>query len=245
MRMRFKINFNRALVMSTLWHMLCFFMVTIVVLPVGARQKRLSDVYFLGTLLERNTLNREFTSAEEFSRRRTDITAISPVINKASGRVDFTGPLKTRDYMLKRRDHVMVMDSITQTEKIIPNMIEEGLHRQDASFEFQIEGPAGQREIASKPPLPDNIKSLINGRDNLLDDYSFIQRISIAGNGEVSFLDMIELSDYPETDLLLREYIKKWRFVSLGDDMSDQSSEGTIRVIYTSKKTKKLNTVNE
>jgi len=67
--MQFKINFNRALVISFSWHLFCFLMFTIIIVPVGVMQKRLSDIYFLGSLLDKKSLKHASEGLDNFSNK--------------------------------------------------------------------------------------------------------------------------------------------------------------------------------
>jgi hypothetical protein len=205
-------------------------MITVVVVPASIRQKRLSDIYFLGALLEKGTLSPGYKSVEDVSRRQASAGIEQPFVKSAAGS-GLADKVMTADYMFKKAHNILGIDALIQTEKILPSMQAEKLDKQSIFFDFQIDGEAGKREALFKPLLSGDIKFLSpNQDDGSNGNYNIKLEISITNRGEVLVLNIVQTSGYPHIDLIVKEYIKKWIFRPLGHDSEHESTEGIMSV---------------
>jgi hypothetical protein len=228
--MHFKINFNHALIISLAWHLLCFFMITVVVVPAGIRQKRLSDIYFLGSLVEKDIVPREYKGMEGITRRRVNVR-IEPLFAGSQPVAGLADQARLVDHALRKDYDVSGMKALVETEKILPSLQPESFDKQSIFFDFHIDGQAGKRKILFKPPLPGDINSYLSGQgDNLNSYYNISLDISITGRGEVLSLDIVETSGNTHIDLIMQEYIENWRFSSLEPDQEDDITQGVMSV---------------
>jgi hypothetical protein len=212
--MRFKINFNHALAISLLWHLLCFFGITIIIVPAGIRDKRLPDVYFLGALLDENTFGYGFRISEGFSKRETSVFSEASLV----GSEESPGPMKIkdRDYIVKKGPHIAGSGPIINTEKIIPDIRDKGAYRESVVLISQ-EGPeAGRRKALLKPPLPERAYEMMEelNKDSTA-SYNVRIEVLIGDNGTVQSTRILKASGYPDMDIIMADHIKKWRFSEL------------------------------
>lgn len=226
--MRFKINFNHALIISLAWHLLCFFMITVVVLPAGISQKRLSDIYFLGSLIEKDIVSREYKGMEGITRRRVNVR-IEPLLAKSKAGAGLADQVRLVDHALIKDYNISGVKALVETEKMLPSLQPERFDKQSIFFDFHIDGEAGKRKILFKPPLPGDINSYLSGQgDNLNGYYNISLDISITGKGEVLSLDTVETSGNTNVDLIMQEYIEKWKFSPLEPDQEDKITQGIM-----------------
>jgi hypothetical protein len=236
--MRFKINLNHALIISLFWHLLCFFMITVVVAPASIRQKRLSDIYFLGSLIEKDTSFREYKGMEGITRRRANVRIV-PLLVKSEAGTGLVDQPKAVDHIIRKDYNILGMDALVETEKILPGLQSERPDKQPIFFDFQIDGEAAKRNVLFKPPLSGDINYFLSGQnDNLNGYYNIKLGISIAGKGEILFLNIVQTSGHPEIDLMVEEYIKQWKFSSLGPDSEDKITQGIMSVKLSSQELK-------
>ncbi len=230
--MQFKINFNRALVISFSWHLLCFFMFTIIIVPVGVIQKRLSDIYFLGSLLDKKSLKHESEGLDAFSkidrqgRRELSLDGYQAV---AENNVDL---IRGRGPALEDSARFSGIDSIIGTVKIYPDIMKkERVYTEPDVGSSEITGKAKDRLILFKPPLPDCKIALSSyHKDGAPISCNVRLRLVITKNGTVKIADTIETSGYPDIDLIAIRYVKKWKFIPLKPDQLQEDQEGIVRV---------------
>lgn len=232
--MQFKINFNRALIISFLWHLLCFFMVTIIIVPVGIMQKRLSGIYFLGSLLDKRSFKHEFKDLDTFSttrqkgRVKLSLDDQQVVLIK---RVGFNGE---RELFLESSSEIMGIDSIIGTEKLFPDMVEkEHVYSVSDSSLSEISGKAKSRLVLFKPPFPDyKAAASTHQKDNMPISYNVRLRLVITKDGTVKAADTLQTSGYPDIDLIAARYVKKWKFIPLKPNQLQEDQEGIVQIEF-------------
>lgn len=223
--MRFKINFNRALILSLSWHLLCFFMVTIIIVPVGISQNKLSEIYFLGSLLDRSSIGHELQSRDGFSRRDRGV-----LIVKTSQDRDIKGlhpaPFeKENNTMIKKMHYDFRKASTIRTEKVTPSMQSNDFHKEPF---IEISAPEGQpapREIVLRPLLSEFKMALTEAQrnNNLLSFYSVDISVSIKNDGIVESAHVINTSGVAGIDIIMTDYIKKCKFKPLESEGTQES----------------------
>ncbi len=232
--MQFKINFNRALIMSFLWHLLCFFMVTIIIVPVGVMQKRLSGIYFLGSLLDKKFFKHEFRDLDTFSKNRRKATAGLFLDDQQVIPVKRIGFGRERGFFLENSSEIMGIDSIIGTEKLFPDMVKkERVYLEPDSSFSEISGKAKDRIVLFKPPFPDYKVTLsARHKDNILISCSVKLRLIITKDGTVKAADILQSSGYPDINLIAVRYVKKWKFIPLKPDQAQEDQEGIVQIEF-------------
>ena len=230
--MQFKINFNRALVISFSWHLFCFLMFTIIIVPVGVMQKRLSDIYFLGSLLDKKSLKHASEGLDNFSNKdREGKMELSLDGQQAvlGNRIDFS---RERELFLENTSGFSNIDSIIGTEKIYPDLMKkERVYAQPVEGFSEITGTAGDRLILFKPPLPDcRIALSAYQKDGAPISCNVRLALVITKDGTVKTADILETSGYPDLDLIAIRYVKQWKFIPLKPDQLQEDQEGIIQI---------------
>ncbi len=232
--MQSKINFNRALIISFLWHLLCFFTITIIIVPAGAMQKRLSDIYFLGSLLDKKSFKHDFRDLDTFSKKRQKSTAKVSLDEEQVIPVKRIGFGRERTLFLENSSEVTGIDSIIGTEKLFPDTVkrERAYSEPDRGFP-EISGKAKDRLILFKPPFPDYKVALsAHHKDNVFISCSVELKLIISKEGTVKTADILQTSGYPDIDLIAVRYAKKWRFTPLKPDYPQNDQEGVVQIEF-------------
>jgi hypothetical protein len=224
--MRFKINFNSALVLSLCWHLLCFFTVVIVIAPIGMNQNRLSEVYFLGSLPDRNYATHEIKSLEGFSKRKRGVLIAGTSQDKGmeGARPALLG--KENNIVIKKRHYDFKKAPSIYTRKIIPDT-QRGVFYKEPSVE--ISGPGHlpvPGEIVSRP-LSSEFKEALTGvqrKDNLSSDYDIEMSVLVRGDGTVGSTRIIKSSGAADVDNIMQDYIKGCRFNAMGSGQSRETA---------------------
>jgi hypothetical protein len=207
--MHLKINFNNALVLSLFWHLFCFFIVTIVIVPVGISQKRLSEVYFLGSLLDKSPIGHEFKSPDGFLRKDRGILTLRMPKNTGVSRI--TPFKKEGGIIVKKRDYDFREASVMNIEKAIP-----GAHIYDGPVTEMpvLEIRHTARKILFRPPLSEFTAEFagIQVKDNLSSRYNTEFSVSVKRNGTVESVYIMKTSGNTDIDIIMEDYIKKCEF---------------------------------
>ena len=209
-------------------------MVTIIVLPVGVMQKRLSDIYFLGSLLDKKSLKHDLKDLDALSEGAKKGGVELPLDNQptlSDKRVDFR--IK-RDLFLENSSGFQGIDSIIGTEKIFPNMIKkEHVYSEPDNTYPEISGKAKDRLVLFKPPFPD-YKSAVSAhyKDNIPISFNVRLRLVITEDGTVNAADALETSGYPDIDFIAIRYVKKWKFIPLKPDQAQEDQEGIVQIRF-------------
>ena len=209
-------------------------MITIIILPVGIIQKRLSDIYFLGSLLDKKYLEHDlkdlYTLFEGVKKGGVEL----PLDNQSilsDKRIDFR---TKRDLFLENSSEFLVIDSIIGTEKIFPDMIKkEYVYSEPDNTYSEISGKAKDRIVLFKPPFPDyKVAVSAHYKDNMPISFNVKLRLVITENGTVSVADALETSGYPDIDLIAIRYVKKWKFIPLKPDQAQEDQEGMVQIRF-------------
>lgn len=231
--MLFKITFNRALIISFFWHLFCFFAVTIIIAPVDIRQRKLSDISFIGAILDEDSFHREFRDRHG----RSDIGR--PKLNRflSPAKEEITRPrlekYADREHLLKAKPYKFSIDEILETEKKLPAEMRKEPLSESADRDFTIEGQARERGVLFRPPSPDYQGLISASQEDIIGEYYKVSlRIIIAADGEVKTVEKLTSSGYPEIDLLAIRYVKKWSFAPLSPDKPQQDQEGEVSLKF-------------
>jgi TonB family protein len=228
-RIMFRMSFNRALIISFLWHLFWFFAITIVVVPIGSGPQKLSDVSFLGSILDEDSFHSEFRTRRDYSFSR----------GKDSNRLFFqdkssifpqqpqTGP--DRVSIPKEQSRKISITDILDVEKRPPTLIGKEAVPQTGSKSLKPEDAAVGRTVLFRPPLPD-CRGLapIAQQDLVIDFYRVKVRVIIASDGHVKSVEKLESSGYPEIDLAAIRYVEKWTFSPLAPNAPQADQEAVL-----------------
>ena len=227
--MPFKINFNRALILSFFWHLFWFFAVTIVIMPASGAQKRFSDISFLGSILDENASIKELKVGRLRSNERLSSSRELFILNKQdlySERLDMHGE---RDYLSKSKPYKNSIDEILELEKKQPAITKEQTTSKPMDRDSEIEGEAKSRVILFKPPMPDCRQALFGQEGDIPQEYYKVKlRVLIGPDGNIKTADKLESSGYPEIDLIAMRYVKKWNFSPINPSSPQRDQEGII-----------------
>src|SRR3990167_5021874 len=75
-----RLTFKRALIISFLWHIFCFFAVIIVISPVGMKEERFSKINFIGPILDKDIFgyhSQQDTFNREVAKKMTEHSAMA------------------------------------------------------------------------------------------------------------------------------------------------------------------------
>lgn len=225
--MLFRVNFNRALIISFLWHLLCFFMFTIIIVPSGTGQRRLSRISFLGSILDDSSFKREFKVFGSGRQKRQDkVFLLSEKAAESQRRkINFDN-----DYFLRVKPYSSSIDELLVVEKKLPVEKEENLAVGPKKEASGVEGDARGRAILFKPPLT-GIKVFGSGeleKDTVAPYYKIKLELVIAADGNVKSVENLQTSGYPELDLAAIRYVKKWKFEPLSPDRPQYDQGGMV-----------------
>ena len=232
--MRFTINFNRALILSLSWHLLCFFMVAIIIVPVGISQNKLSEIYFLGSSLDRSSIGHELQSRDGFSRRDRGVLIVKVSQDKdIKGFYPAPAEKENDTTMAKKRYYDFRKASIIRTEKVTPSMQSNDFYKEPF---IEISAPEGQpapREIVLRPLLSEFKMALTEAQrnNNLLSFYSVDISVSIKSDGIVESAHVINTSGVAGIDIAMTDYIKKCKFKPLEAD-GIQESVISVKIFF-------------
>lgn len=224
-----KVTFNRAFIISFLWHLFCFFAVTIIIVPVGIKPQGSSEVSFIGSILDEHSFYREFRNLH----LRSDSS--SPALNKflfpdnekiASRRLE---RYSDAEHFLKVKPYKVSIDEILEVEKILPAGISKGPLLKSADRDFEIEGEARERTVLLKPPFPVYQSLLSKTQEDIIGEYCKVRlKIVITPEGRVKSVEKLASSGSPEIDLMAIRYVKKWSFAPLKPDQPQNNQEGIL-----------------
>ncbi len=196
------------------------FLFTIVILPISLPMSTISNVSFLGPLLEKTAfeLMLDKNSRPKQATYQEPMFSNNAFLMHEEGRI---GKTKFNGFALKgQADPAEVSaNDLFGGYKIIPAFsMKISTNEQKASppstakgdDTFSIEGPLAQRDIVLKPEAPVAAKRVGVEQKNF-----FVElKIKVAGDGKVEQADLLASSGYPDIDLAAINYIKGFRFSS-------------------------------
>ncbi|MFH1868770.1 MAG: TonB family protein [Candidatus Omnitrophota bacterium] len=225
--MLFRINFNRAFVISFLWHMLCFFMVTIIIMPSGSGRERLSGIFFLGSILDDSSFKKEFQIFDYTTQqKRENIFSLSE--NMAESREERA--YSDDDYFLLVKPYKKSINDILAVEKKLPDEKDENIPSAKREGSSGVKGEAEGRLVLFKPPMLE-MKGLSFGeigKSYAISPHRIKLKVVIAADGNVMSAENLETSGYPELDLAAIRYVKKWKFAPLSPDRPQYDQGGMV-----------------
>lgn len=211
-------------------------MVTIIIVPAGVMQKRLSDIYFLGSLLDKKSFKHEFRNIGNLPGGGEQRARAKPVLEgRPAFPVKRVNPGREKGASLKRLYGLDDIDSVIETEKLLPAQAErEYLYEGPGDRLLEISGGAKDRLVLFKPPLPDYKTAVsINQQDSILStSYKVQLKLLITADGTVKSADILQTSGYPDIDLIAERYVKKWKFIPLKPDEPQNNQEGVVQIEF-------------
>jgi len=222
--------FNAALLISILWHIFCMFFVTIVVLPTSFPLAKVSNISFLGPILEKTAfeimIERNVPSKHTLYGRPTRFNNM-PL---KRGRKEEMN-IKFKDFLSteRRRDTRVSSKDLFGDSKVAPpfqHVSSKVSEEEPWQKNLFIKGPLVKRDILFKPEMP-VISERIGQRQK-----SFIVKLkaNVLPGGNVSEVTLLASSGYPDIDLKAINYMKGFRFSPLGPAAKDKSEWGNIRI---------------
>lgn len=204
-------------------------MITIIIVPVGVRQRRFSDISFLGSILDKRSLRREFRnlhphsllgghgSEKMFLPERNNLTKELP-------RAGFE-----KDTFTKKKPYAVSIDEILDVDKRLPDMAEVEESLESVSKVSGVEGEVRNRAILYKPSLPDYKTLLPPSEKNITGGYLRVRlKIIVSPDGSIKAVENLQTSGYPEIDLMAIRHVKKWKFVPLSPERQQGLQEGVV-----------------
>lgn len=245
-----KINFNRALIISFLWHIFWFLAVTIVFTLPGRGIDKMSDISFLGSILDRGAFQKEFGDWHQQQQRAGQPTGDILISDRHGMLLDRVRFDNKEDYLIKGRQYASSIGDILETEKRLPSEAgliggtplaedmagqqykagEVGSRSGVADEYFLLSNGLAVRGVLFKPEMPDCRGMIDEGQAGGIDNYYNVRlRLLVGPDGHVKFVDKLQSCGYPEVDLIAIRYAQKWSFTPLGpgDSLKDDQ-EGTL-----------------
>ena len=218
--MPLNINFNKALIISLLFHLFWFFMITVVVIPVGGGQNKMADISFLGAILDDNPFKHQFDISDSRFHRTTKRPDIFNQSNPEGAVVERIPIYDKSDHFFKEKAYSRSIDEILETEKRIADTV--GLEielNEPAVKESQVLNLGPRRTVIFKPPLSSYRELGTNSAKENIDAYFKIElKVVILPSGDVKFIEILQTCGQPELDLKAIRYVEKWKFVPLSPD---------------------------
>jgi hypothetical protein len=211
--MHFKINFNSAFILSLLWHLFCFFIVTIIILPAGISQKKLSEVYFLGSLLDKSLVGHESKSSEGFSRRDRGIITLNMTNDKNAVAANVFLINKERDIIIKKKNYNFREASVISMEKAIPG-VQKNIYDEPIMGVPDVKIISAVRKILFRPPLSSLMREIarIQVKDNVSSRYHLEISTFVDNSGVVKSVRTLKASGDEDIDTIMEDYMKNCRF---------------------------------
>ncbi|MBI4335803.1 MAG: TonB family protein [Candidatus Omnitrophica bacterium] len=205
--------FNTAFLISVSWHIFCMLCFTIVVLPTSLPMSKITNVSFLGPILEK-------TAFELMLEKKSE-----------SERVFYGGPMSAGgvivDHEEKAPGDISAMDYFFEgagtetrikTDDLFGQFKYRPPFRQATSGGPDEERPAAAREILYKPEAPVAAKQAGYAGESFAVELKF----KIAPNGWVENVTLLASSGYTDVDLAAINYVKAFRFAPLDNRHEDE-----------------------
>jgi hypothetical protein len=189
-------------------------MIVIVIVPVGMGPKRLSEIYFLGSLLDRNPTIHEAKSADGFLKRDVNVLTLNMPKDKNTGVSHARLFWKESDIIAKKKYYDFRQAPASNMEKAIPGRHIKGAYKQDAAYILSLDVRPETRKILFKPPLPDFTQALarIQENDDLSARYNIEALVSVENSGAIKSVNITKTSGVSDLDTIIRDYVKRCRF---------------------------------
>lgn len=201
--------FNIAFLISLSWHIFCMLCFTIVILPISFPTSKLSNVSFLGPILEKTAF--EMMLEKRPASKRTLYSESMPLNNIFLSPEEKTllGELKVGDFFLiEKKDEVKVSaNDLFGDFKVTPP-----LYTYDE--DFFIEDSLANREILFKPEMPLVARRIESRQESFIVELKF----KVSSNGRVEEAVLLASSGYPDVDLAAINYIKAFQFSPLNKE---------------------------
>lgn len=225
---------SAAFLISVSWHLACMFLFTIVVLPISLPMSTISNVSFLGPLLEKTAFE---LMLDKNARPKQAVYQEPMFFNNAflmheERRI---GKTKFNGFALKgQADPAEVSaNDLFGGYKIIPSFSMKasppparpaGGPAAKGDDTFLIEGPLARRDIVLKPEAPIAAKRVGIEQKNFFVELN----IKVAGGGRVKQADLLASSGYPDIDLAAINYIKAFQFSAA--DVNGEAVWGKVKL---------------
>lgn len=210
---------NVAFLISVSWHIFCMFCFTIVMLPAGFPIHKISNVSFLGPILEKTAFELMLEKKAQFKQTSyRDIMNLNNVfLSHNEGALD---KMKLDNSFLKTEgDEANVSaNDLFGNFKVVPPFFQASLAGQETppqqppiyahGEDLVIEGPLASTEILFKPEAPVVTKRIEVGQESFAVELKF--KSSSAGKVEEAVLSAS--SGYPDVDMAAINYIKGFQF---------------------------------
>jgi len=203
-------------------------MFTVVIVPIGVRQKGFSDISFLGSVLDKESFWHELETLKMSSVLDQKGLGAPILLHKDALT---TEPIKAPFHKSTRLDESHYKPNASEVIKKKKEFLvvsgDKDLAREEAGLSI-IEGRAKERSIIFRPSPPDYKEVIVLSQETAGAHFKVKLRIIISPDGSVKAVDNLETSGRPEIDLIAARYLKKWKFSSLSPDKPQEDQEGII-----------------
>ena len=213
-------TFNIAFLISLSWHVFCMFCFTIVVLPASFPINKISNISFLGPILEKTAFEMMLEKKIQFKRTSyKDIMNLNNVFLSRNERMP-DSPKFDNSFLETKEEKVKVSaNDLFGDFKVIPPFLQNGLAAvqervpQALSIspyggDFLLEGPLSKREILFKPEVPVIAKRIEVGQESFAVELKF----KASASGKIEEVALLASSGYPDVDMAAINYIKGFQF---------------------------------
>ena len=230
-------SFNICLLVSTAWHLVCMFAVSVEVLPEVPMISTFAEIYFLGPILEKTI----FEMLMEDNPKNAETAymqrhLIPKLVHERSAldELDKSGTGKSKDHgrievKTKRRTFTTSLKKILRGSKRIPRY--SFSRRMPVKYQDELSriiGPAASRKIVYKPAFP-KIRKRVETKD-----LSFMAEfeLEVTPGGRVTNVEPIISTGYSDLDVLGMRYLRRWSFEPLSDGKDKGNDRGRIRLNF-------------
>jgi len=226
----FRMTFSKALLLSFLWHIFCFFAVIIVISPVTTRAERFSKINFIGAILDKDSFSYYKQKGNFAHYYKRDIIGKLKreegiVIPSSEQRLKYAkrlGAYINKPYSGSITEVIKEKKELPQRPPLL--MEELGL-----MYSSKIKSEVANRQILFKPSVPIVHRTFQAGKvPSKGESFEIKLRFLVSPKGKVVFIEKMKSCGYSDIDLIAIRYIKKWQFAPLGPDKPSKNQEGIM-----------------
>ncbi len=220
-----------ALLASILLHLLSIYYVKIFVAPSAVYKWPVSNVSFLGGILEEEPaiaskinggINR--AQAGDLGLSRMQSLVMSEILAARSEKVYGQKPAFAPDFDILKEIELKAEDpSVLTGAKQVPQKPFDKVMVSYKAYPLEVKGPARFREIIYKPDLPTYLRwdeELGVDLDRIGNSFQIELKFWVSPEGKVDLVERVSSSGHPTVDLVAIRYLKGWQFAPLASASS-------------------------
>jgi hypothetical protein len=224
-------SFLAALVVSVLWHLFWFFVVTVKVQLPAATARSQMRIYFIGPVLNDDAFNLIVQEKPELSKTVYRNPSFEPEsLEPSTSAMNRRRPGDLTSVPFGRNSWKSFGGVLSSTKPLAGADFIERFSIDIAKSPFTIEGALKDRGIFTIPPLPKQNVSL-NSSDARASEISAFE-ITVNPAGEVVKITNLISGGDPSLDLEWRRYLKSWEFLPLPDNVEQVDQKGTVHLEF-------------